>query len=124
MTEPKKTSCLQKCPSNDIELVLLSGKTHSDTQTSQGDTSNDSKFLQNPDDTTPLKDIRAKRLRQTSTHDGVFSNMAARPELMVLPKPSTDLPPVPQIFLERLLIVSHMMEIMIMNLALWAQESR
>lgn len=48
-------------------------------------------------DTSPVRELDTpKRSRQVSgTHDGVFSNLAAKPEIMVLPKDHADTPPVP-----------------------------
>lgn len=46
-------------------------------------------------------DLSSSRSRMPSAHDGVFLNIPARPEIMVLPKDQDDIPPVSiDIFLE------------------------
>lgn len=46
-------------------------------------------------ETTPSQEPNIPdRSRKSSTHDGVFSNLAAKPEVMVLPAVGPDAPPV------------------------------
>lgn len=42
----------------------------------------------------PLEGEQGNHSREVSTYDGVFSNLSARPEVMVLPKLAPDSPPV------------------------------
>jgi hypothetical protein len=51
-----------------------------------------------------LGEDQANHSREASTYDGVFSNLSARPEVMVLPKLTPDSPPVALLFVSSLTI--------------------
>jgi hypothetical protein len=104
VVESQSHSSITTPPPDEIELKILRQEHHTTKIPSEDETT--SRTIDNPNTLsqvsqgesvpTPVSYEGGKRSRQQSAHDGVFSNMSALPEIMVLPKvvDGTDPPPV------------------------------